>query len=78
VPELLREFLNNDEILLWGATIQRDVQIVEYYEMIIPGVRDLQREISNPTCNYPSGLYNLANAYIQTELLKSDPKIPRL
>jgi hypothetical protein len=25
VPELLREFLNNYEIMFWGAAIQRDV-----------------------------------------------------
>jgi hypothetical protein len=37
VPELLREFLNNDEIMFWGAAIQRDVQMLEYYIITILG-----------------------------------------
>jgi hypothetical protein len=41
VPELLREFLNNDVIMFWGAAIQRDVQMLEYYGITIPGVCDL-------------------------------------
>jgi hypothetical protein len=53
VPELLREFLNNDAIMLWGTAIHRDVQMLEYYRITIPGARDLQREIPNPTFNYP-------------------------
>jgi hypothetical protein len=75
VPELLREFLNNDKIIFWGAAIQHDVQMLEYYGITILGVRDLQREIANQTHNYPSDLYDLANAYIQIELSKNDPKI---
>jgi hypothetical protein len=38
VLELLREFLNNDAIMFWGATIQSDVQMLEYYGIAIPGV----------------------------------------
>jgi hypothetical protein len=56
VSELLMEFLNNDAIMFWGATIHRDVQILEYYGITIPRTRDLQREIPNPTFNYPLGL----------------------
>jgi hypothetical protein len=41
VPELLREFLNNDAIMFWGAAIQRDVQMLEYYGITIPGAHDL-------------------------------------
>jgi hypothetical protein len=41
VPELLREFLNNDVIMFWGAAIQRDVQMLEYYGITIPGACDL-------------------------------------
>jgi hypothetical protein len=48
VLELLREFLNNDAIMFWGATIQSDVQMLEYYGIAIPEVRDLQR---NPQPN---------------------------
>jgi hypothetical protein len=66
VPEVLRVFLNNDEIMFWGATIQCDVQMLEYYRITISGARDLQREIPNPTLNYPPGLYALANTYIET------------
>jgi hypothetical protein len=29
VLELLREFLNNDAIMFWGAAIHRDVQMLE-------------------------------------------------
>jgi hypothetical protein len=41
VSELLREFLNNDAIMFWGTAIQRDVKMLEYYRITIPGVRDL-------------------------------------
>jgi hypothetical protein len=41
VPELLREFLNNDAIMFWGAAIQCDVQMLEYYGITIPGARNL-------------------------------------
>jgi hypothetical protein len=30
VTELLREFLNKNAIMLWGAAIYRDVQMLEY------------------------------------------------
>jgi hypothetical protein len=38
-------------------------------------MRDLQREIPNTTHNYPPGLYDLVNAYIQIKLLKNYPNI---
>jgi hypothetical protein len=41
VPELLREFLNNDVIMFWGAAIQHDVQMLEYYGITIPRARGL-------------------------------------
>jgi hypothetical protein len=41
VPELLREFLNNDAIMFWYAAIQRDVQMLEYYGITIRRARDL-------------------------------------
>jgi hypothetical protein len=75
VPKLPREFLDNDAIMFWDAAIQRDVQMLEYYGITIPGTRDLQRKIPNPTFNYPLGLYALANAYIEINLSKNDPKI---
>jgi hypothetical protein len=46
--------------------------MLDYYGITIPGARDLQREIPNPTRNYPPGLYAL---FIQIELSKNDPKI---
>jgi hypothetical protein len=49
--------------------------MLEYYGITIPGACNLHREIPNPTSNYPSGLYALANAYIETNLSKNDPKI---
>jgi hypothetical protein len=52
-PELLREFLNNDVIMFWDAAIYRDVQMVKYYRITIPGARNFQREIPNPTFKYP-------------------------
>jgi hypothetical protein len=61
VPKLLRDFLNNDAIMFWDAAIQCDVQMLEYCGITIPGARDLQREIPNPTVKYPPGLYALAN-----------------
>jgi hypothetical protein len=41
VPELLREFLKNDAIMFWGVAIHRDVQMLEYYGITIPGVHNL-------------------------------------
>jgi hypothetical protein len=35
------EFLNNDAIMFWGATIQHDVKMLEYYGIAFPGVRNL-------------------------------------
>jgi hypothetical protein len=75
VPKLLRDFLNNDEIIIWGMEIQCDVHILEYYGITIHGARDLQKEIPNPTRNYPLALYDLSNTYIQTKISKKDPKI---
>jgi ribonuclease D len=49
--------------------------MLEYYGITIPGVRDLRREIPNPTFNYPPGLYALVNSYIETNLLKNDMEI---
>jgi hypothetical protein len=48
--------------------------MLKYYGTIIHGTRDLQREIPNPTRNYPLGLYD-ANAYIHTKLSKNYSKI---
>jgi hypothetical protein len=75
VPKRLRDFLNNDAIIIWGAEIQCDVYVLEYYGITIHGAHDLQKEIPNPTRNYPPGLYDLLNAYIQTKISKNDPKI---
>jgi hypothetical protein len=75
LSEPLREFLNNDEIRFWCAAIQRDAQMLKYYGITIHRARDLHREIPNPALNYPPGLYALANAYIETNLSKNDPKI---
>jgi hypothetical protein len=44
--------------------------MLEYYGITIHGARDLQREIPNPTRNYPPGLNDPANAYIQTKLFE--------
>jgi hypothetical protein len=75
VPELLRENVNKDAIMFWGAAIQCDVHMLDYYGITIPGARDLQKKISNPTVNYPPGLYALVNAYIGTNLFLNDAKI---
>jgi hypothetical protein len=75
VPELLREFFNNNDIMFWGTAIQCDVHMLEYYGITILESRNLLREIPNPTCDYPLGLYDLVNGYIQTELSKNDPNV---
>jgi hypothetical protein len=75
MPELLRKFFRNDEIMFWGTTIYHDVQILEYYRITISRAHDLQREIPNSIRNYPPGLYVLAKAYIQTKVSKNNPKI---
>jgi hypothetical protein len=49
--------------------------MLAYYEITVPRARDLQKEIPNPTFNYPIGLYALENAYIETNLSKNDPEI---
>jgi hypothetical protein len=40
--------------MFWGVAIQRDVQMLEYYEITIPGARDLHREIPNPNLELSS------------------------
>jgi ribonuclease D len=47
--------------------------MLAYYGITIPGMRDLHREIPNLLLSL--GLYALANAYIETNLSKNDPKI---
>jgi hypothetical protein len=49
--------------------------MLAYYGITVLGARDLQREIPNPTFNYPSGFYALVNAYIEPNLSKNDPEI---
>jgi hypothetical protein len=49
--------------------------MLEYYGITIPGARYLQREIPNPTFNYPPGLYALMNAYNETNLSKNYSEI---
>jgi hypothetical protein len=41
VSELVREFMNNDEIMFWGAANQHDVQMLKFYGITIPGASDL-------------------------------------
>jgi hypothetical protein len=72
VSELLREFLNNNVIMFWGAASQRDVEMLKYYRITIHGARDLKREIPNQTFNYPACLFLLANVYIDTNISKND------
>jgi hypothetical protein len=65
VSELLREFLNNDAIMFWGAAIQHDVHMLENYRITIFGARDLQREIPNPTFNYLWQMHTLRPIFLK-------------
>ncbi|XP_051221466.1 uncharacterized protein [Lolium perenne] len=75
VLEAIQEFLRDDSILLCGVSIANDVTKVEYYNIDISGVIDLQQDIGNPTVNLLPFLYDLANAYIGTNLSKKNPEI---
>ena len=75
VPDLLREFLREKEIIFCGATINNNVRTLQCYGIVIPNARDLQSVIRNPTNIFSLGLYDLANFYIGTNLSKKNTKI---
>jgi hypothetical protein len=49
VPEALREFLNDDLIVLYGAAIVNDINKLDYYDIDISVAVDFQQVILNPT-----------------------------
>jgi hypothetical protein len=70
VPQLLKEFLQDNTIILCGAAIHNDVHMLRYYGIEIPSVFGLQQIISNPTNNPIPSLYDLSNATIGINLEK--------
>jgi hypothetical protein len=74
VPELLREFLNNDEMRSCSGARQSVMsRCWSTTESPFPG--SVTSGGRSPTLNYPLCLYALANAYIGTNLSKNDPKV---
>jgi hypothetical protein len=45
VPHALRDFLGDENIRICGIPTNNDVKMLSYYDIIIPGARDLQRVI---------------------------------
>jgi hypothetical protein len=78
VPEVQHEFLNDDSIIFCGAAIRNDIVKLDYYGIDIPAATDLQQEILNPPAKPLASLYDMANAYIGTNLSKKDPEITAL
>ena len=74
VPEALRQFLGDMDILIHRAAIHNDARMLKYYGLDIASTYDLQQEIPNPTENQLLLLYDLANTYIGTTLDKKSPK----
>ncbi|XP_051201617.1 uncharacterized protein [Lolium perenne] len=70
VPKALREFLNDDSIVLFGAAIGNDIDKPDYYGIDTSAAIDLQHVILNPIAKPLASLYNIANAYIRTNLSK--------
>jgi hypothetical protein len=78
VPETLHEFLNENSINFCGAAIDNDIDKMDYYNIDIPTAIDLQQVILNPTAKPLASMYDMANAYIGTNLSKKDPEIAAL
>ena len=74
VPQLLKDFLQDNTIKFCGAAIHKDVQTLGSYGIDIPYAFDLQKIIPNPTKNPIPSLYDLANSTIGTKLEKKKRK----
>ncbi|XP_071682995.1 uncharacterized protein [Lolium perenne] len=68
VPQVLKEFLQDDTIKLFGVAISKDVEMLSPYGIHITSAFALQKILPNPTNNPISSLYDLANSIIGTNL----------
>ena len=68
VPQLLKDFLADENIRFCGAAIHNDVKMLSTYGIVIPSTFNLQEILPNPTAKQLPSLYDLANYYIGTEL----------
>jgi ribonuclease D len=74
VPQLLKDFLQDNIIQFCGAAIGKDVEMLSPYGIDISSACDLQKILPNPTNKPIPSLYDLANATVGTNLEKKKRK----
>ncbi|XP_051220197.1 uncharacterized protein [Lolium perenne] len=74
VPQVLKEFLQDETIKFFGAAIGKDVEMLSHHDIHITSVFDLQKILQNSTNNPILSLYDLANSIIRTNLEKNKRK----
>ncbi|XP_051208390.1 uncharacterized protein [Lolium perenne] len=74
VPQVLKEFLQDENIRFCGAAIGKDVEMLSPYGINITSAFDLQKILANPTNKPTLNLYDLANSTIGTNLEKKKRK----
>ncbi|XP_051197418.1 uncharacterized protein [Lolium perenne] len=74
VPQVLKEFLQDENIRFFGAAIGKDVEMLSPYGIHITSAFDLQILLPNPTNKPNPSLYDLANSTIGTNLEKKKRK----
>ncbi|XP_051220974.1 uncharacterized protein [Lolium perenne] len=74
VPQVLKEFLQDETIKFFGAAIGKDVEMLSPYGIHITSAFDLQNILPNPTNNPIPSIYDLANSIIGTNLEKKKRK----
>ena len=75
VPELLKQFLMDEDIKFCGAAIHNDQRMLLYYGITIRNPVNLQQVLPNPTKNTTPSLFALSNPYLGTNLSKDAPEI---
>ncbi|XP_051221804.1 uncharacterized protein [Lolium perenne] len=74
LPQVLKEFLQDNTIRFCGGAIGKDVEMMCPYGIDITSAFDLQKILPNPTKNPIPSLYDLANSIIGTNLKKNKRK----
>ncbi|XP_051210764.1 uncharacterized protein [Lolium perenne] len=70
VPQVLKEFLQDETIRFCSVAIGKDLEMLNPYGIHITSVFDLQKILLNPTNNPIPSLYDLANSIIGANLEK--------
>ncbi|XP_051228961.1 uncharacterized protein [Lolium perenne] len=75
VPQLLKEFLQDENNKFFGAAIGNDVEMACHYGIHITSAFDLQKILPNPTNNPILSLHDLENSIIEINLEKKNRKM---